>query len=227
MKVLLIFSLSFALGGCATAERRMQQVQELRISELVRVPLNEEHWQIVSTGEGRVHFTADGLRLEPKTPRFTKETYGAWVVAKEQVLNPIADYVVRLEVTTYRQLRKEPNDWEVFWFFGNYRAEPHLFKETNYFISKPQSGGELGRAFQAVGQEFLKTAAEPKLTLGKKTEFVYVKRGGTFKVYQDGALSFEFRESPDSKGLYPHPGTFGLYSEDALVTVHSFSYHAL
>lgn len=228
MKVLLIFIIGTVTAGCTSVRGSfIPAPRELKRHQLVNIPLDQNHWDVVSTGEGRILYQSEGLTLEPKTPRFTKETFGAWVVAKESALPPTIDYVVRLEVTTYRQLRKGPHDWEVFWFFGNYRSDPKLLKETNYFIAKPKTGGELGRAYQEVGQEFLKTAEQPKLVLGKKTEFVYVKRGDSFKVYQNGRLAFEFLGAPGERGLYQHPGTFGLYSEDALVTIHSFSYHPL
>lgn len=227
MNEILIFLLSVSLGGCATNKMLVYDGGKVKMNELRTLPLDEENWEIASTGEGRILFLADGLLLEPKTPRFTKETYGAWVIAKNLVQNPVVDYVVRLEFTVHRQLRSQPNDWEVFWFFGNYRSDPQLIKETNYFIVKPETGAELGRAFENVGQEFLKTTAQPQLVLGKKTELIYVKQGRTFEVFQDGKRVFGFLESPATKRLYHHPGTFGLYSEDALVTIHSFSYDVL
>lgn len=218
MKVILILLFCSGLFGCASP---------VKVSDLKNIPLDEDHWEVVSTGQGEVRFQSAELFLKPKTPQFTKETFGAWVIAKEIPPLPLSNYVVRVQLTVHQQLRKTPNDWEVFWFLGNYRANPQLFKETNYFIAKPTTGGELGRAFQELGQEFLKTSSQPKLTLGKRTEFVYVKNGGSFKVYQEGRLKFEFHEIPGSQKMYHHPGTFGLYSEDASVTIHSFSYQPL
>lgn len=191
--------------------------------------MDREHWSVVFDGGGDVVFEplSRSLSLKPKAPIKESETYAALVVLKS-LPKPLVDYAVRLEVSSYTHLRREnPNDWEVFWFFGNYRWAPNGKKEANYFILKPRSGVEFGTVFEEVGQTFLKTQAEPVLKLGERIKLLFIKQGPQFRVYRNDRLILSYRDGEVPEKMFSHPGTFGLYSEDAFVRVHSFEYRAL
>ncbi len=206
----------------------------------IQIPLTPLNWQISYDGGGAVSFNPDGtgdIILKPQIPKTAAETYAALVLLKSTNLKPLKDYVVQIEVTTVRQLRVvSPNEWEVFWFMGNYRSTngPDA-KQTNYFMLKPNAGAELGRAFEQVGQSFLKTDSGPRLPLNVRQTFTYIKKGQHFQVYQqvsgqvhrDRKLVLDYMGKGPEDSLYDHPGSFGLYAEDALVRVHSFVYEAL
>lgn len=200
-------------------------MEKLDVNRFKDVPMTAAHWDIAYSGGGEVRFdslTRD-LVLRPKVPGTSQETYASLVLLKKPIR--IENYAVRLEVSTLAQLRAEkPNDWEVFWFFGNYRPTPEGKKEANYFILKPRAGVELGTVFDEVGQNFLKTASSPVLHLGEKVELILIKRDGHFRVYRNQVLVLDYQDGQAESFLYSHPGTFGLYSEDALVHVHAFSY---
>ncbi|MFS4457740.1 hypothetical protein [Bdellovibrio sp. HCB2-146] len=196
------------------------------------VPLTPTFWKVEYDGGGKVLFNFDGsgdLLIQPQTPNRSDETFAALVLLKPSMQFPLKNYVVSIDVTTTRQLRADkPNEWEVFWFFGNYRAKTPHAKEANYFLLKPQAGAELGRAFEQVGQQFLKTDNTKTLILNKRQRFTYVKNGAHFRVYRGNQLVLDYNEKETaSEGLYDHAGALGLYAEDAQVRVHSFSYRAL
>ncbi len=199
-------------------------MENIRLDRLISVPMTSDNWSISYTGGGEVRFDAFSheLTMQPKVPGSSQETFASLVLLKAK---PLENYVVRLEVSTLAQLRTEsPNSWEVFWFFGNYRPTSDGKKEANYFILKPQSGVELGTVFDEVGQSFVKTASEPTLQLGEKIELIIIKRPNVFRVYRDRVIVMDYLQESGGPQLYSHPGLLGLYSEDALVRVHAFSY---
>lgn len=218
------------LGGCAHFPRASYE-SEIMKYKLVSVPLTSEHWNTQYTGHGAVEFaskTQKYLLISPKYPQNEQETYAALVTLKATEQRPVKDYVVEVEVTSQKQLRPEnPNEWEVFWFFGNYRMGDNGKKEANYFLSKPRTGIELGRVYQEVGQDFLSTYSRPQLHLGERSRWTFYKRGQRFRVYKDRQLIMDYTGRTPRQELYDHPGTFGLYSEDALVLIHSFAYTPL
>ena len=205
-------------------------MEKIDINELVSVPLTTSYWEKVYDGGGHVTFdsTRNELLLSPQAPQVPEQTFAALVILKKLKFRPVQNYVVRVEVSTEKQLRATaPNEWEVFWFFGNYRKSEKGTKEANYFILKPQAGIELGVVFDEVGQKFLKTNSAPVLEMGRRTELIFLKRGSRFRVYQDQVLILDYQDGEAAGRLYEHPGTFGLYSEDAQVRVHAFSYKEL
>lgn len=229
MKCLLgifIFSLIAACAHRDPMERVAFATQEKQI-----VPLTPAFWKVEYDGGGKVLFNAGGtgdLLIQPKTPGRAEETFSALVLFKPTLQFPLRNYVVSIDVTTTRQLRADkPNEWEVFWFFGNYRSQLPMIKEANYFLLKPQAGAELGKAFDQVGQHFLMTDSTKTLPLNKRQRFTYVKNGTHFRVYCGNQLLLDYIEQKTSDGLYDHAGAFGLYAEDAQVRIHSFSYRAL
>ena len=213
-------------------------MEKVNLSELTSIPLTPKFWEVVYNGTGKVEFQnksqnqntrAHEMLLLPKSPEVPEQTYAALVVLKQTQLNPVQDYIVRLEVSTEKQLRvgTPPNDWEVFWFFSNYRQAEKGTKEANYFILKPRSGVELGLVFDEVGQSFLKTGGSPLLKVPLKDELIFIKRGANFRAYRNQYLIMDYKDGDSAQTLFNHAGTFGLYSEDAQVRVHSFSFKAL
>lgn len=216
----------FCLSACSTLRGREFCLDSVIDEQFVRVPLTEKYWAVVYDGGGDVVFESlsESLVLRPKSPKKEAETFAALVTLKE-LHSPLQDYAVRVEVSTITQLRENsPNDWEVFWFFGNYRWAPSKKKEANYFILKPRSGVEFGTVFDEVGQSFLKTKAEPVLHLGERVKLLFVKKGPRFQVYKQDKLILSYHDRDAPGQMFSHPGTFGLYSEDALVRIHSFEY---
>lgn len=211
-------------------------MEKVNLSELRSIPMTPAFWEVIYNGSGKVEFERQTreLLLVPKVPEVPEQTFAALVVLKQLQLNPVQDFVVRLEVSTEKQLRvgTAPNDWEVFWFFSNYRRSEKGTKEANYFILKPKSGVELGLVFDEVGQTFLKTAATPQLKIPAKNEplkeeLIFIKRGASFRAYRNQYLIMDYKDGDATSRLFTHGGTFGLYSEDAQVRVHSFSFKAL
>lgn len=230
MKTVAFLILFLVLSGCASRQTRHFSMESMMLSELSSVPLTPSYWEVVYNGNGRVEFDRQRkeLVLIPKVPETPQQTFAALVVLKKLKIKLLQDFVVRIEVSNERQLRAlAPNDWEVFWFFGNYRKSEAGTKEANYFILKPNSGAELGIAFDEVGQKFLKTDTSSLLKLPARDELILIKRGTSFRAYRNQILVLDYKEGDSEHKLYPHAGTFGLYSEDAQVRIHSFSYKAL
>lgn len=199
---------------------------------LTPVPLTPFHWQVEYDGGGSVQFNPDGsgdLIFSPQVPKTSAQTFSALLLLRDSILHPIKNYAVRIEVTTVRQLREStPNEWEIFWFFGNYRrSQAKSGKTTNYFLAKPNSGIEVGRAFEDVGQHFLKTVEGPDSQIGQRHSYLIIKRNQTVSIYKEGRLVLEYHGGVFPDSLYDQTGSLGLYSEDALVRVHSFSYQSL
>ncbi len=218
-----VLAAAFLMVGCVTQKKSLS-VENLNMSKLVNVPLSKINWEIVYDGGGQVRFE-DGKSISIRTqiPQGTENTSAALVVLKD-LPEGLSDYVVRLQATTHQQLRSSnPNEWEVFWFLSNYRIASGGKKEANYFVAKPKSGIELGTIYQEVGQDFLKTESTPVLSLGRSNELVFIKRGPSFRVYKNQELIMDYQGS----GLFQHPGSFGLYAEDAWVSVEAFSYMPL
>lgn len=196
-----------------------------------QVPLTPYHWKIQYDGGGKVLFNPDGsgdLIYQPQQALTSAQTFATLLLLKDSLDVPLKDYAVKIEVTTEKQLRSStPNDWEVFWFFGNYIQNSASDKTANYFLLKPNTGVEIGRAFEEVGQHFLKTDESSEMKIGERATFIIVKEGKRFQVYKNGQeiIDYQSGQMPDS--LYDQAGALGLYSEDSLVRVHSFAYQRL
>lgn len=215
------------MSSCVSIPSISREVMsQIRNGEYTEIPMKSQDWEIRYNGHGFVRNALDGsLEFSPKKVLQKNETSSALVTLK--LVKPIKDFAVKMRFTTVRQLREDqPNDWEVFWFLANYQDSIKHQKLANYVVFKPQTGIELGKIFNEVGQEFLKTEAHFKFALNSVHEVTVIKKGQRLWLMKDEKTIFEF--SGDShKTLYDHFGTFGLYTEDALVTVHSFKYLSL
>lgn len=198
---------------------------------MIPVPLTPYHWKIEYDGGGQVLFNPDGsgdLIFQPQQAKTSAQTFATLLLLKDTLDRPVKNYAVQIEVTTEKQLRSStPNEWEVFWFFGNYQGRSATDKTANYFLLKPYTGAELGRVFEEVGQHFLKTDETKEFKIGERATFIIVKDDERFQVYKNGIeiMDYQSKEMPES--LYDQRGALGLYSEDSLVRVHSFAYQAL
>ncbi|WP_413575929.1 hypothetical protein ACLVWU_16205 [Bdellovibrio sp. HCB290] len=202
-----------------------------RVDGLLDVPLTAANWEVVYDGGGVVQFDVDGtgeMVFYPRVARTSGQTFSSLLLLKNSVVKPANDFVVRLEVTTVRQLRSStPNDWEVFWFVSNFRKDPKLVKTANYFIQKPNSGAELGRFFAENGQKFLMTSTDSTLEIGTRSTFYFAKQGKRYRVFRDGELVMDYQGKEMPESLYDQAGALGLYAEDAVVQLHSFAYQIL
>ncbi|MNJ99890.1 hypothetical protein D3C87_176710 [compost metagenome] len=203
----------------------------LRAYRFKEVPLTPFHWKVVYDGDGQVLYNPDGsgdLVFAPQVAQTSANTHAVLLLLKDTLAQPVKDYAVKIELTTKQQLRSStPNDWEVFWFFGNYRKDPGQSKVANYVILKPNTGIELGRVFDEVGQHFLKTDSVHGTQIGERVTLAIVKKGRHLQVFKNGNLVMSYESGQLPEALYDLPGALGLYSEDALVRVHSFAYQAL
>lgn len=137
---------------------------------------------------------------------------------------PFRNFRLRVRYEVLRQLRTEkPNPWETLWVLFNFRTESHREwkgKETNYVILKP-NGVELGRAWGRADQKFLATRNEPRLEMGPLYTLLIEREGGGTRVTYDRNPPLHFSDSAWPDVTYDHPGTIGLYVEDAEVLVRS------
>lgn len=227
MNVVFLLLLTF-LSGCA---HKKSVIQDDLKFQMTPVPLTPYHWKVEYDGGGSVQFNPDGsgdIVFQPRTPKTAGQTFATLLLLKDTLDRPLKNYAVKMEVTTVKQLRDAtPNEWEVFWFFGNYKKARAKNKSANYFLVKPHTGVELGRAFDEVGQHFLKTEESGSIQIGERHTFVFIKEGPAAFLFQDGNQILKYHGGRMPDALYDQAGAFGLYSEDALVRVHSFSFQAL
>ncbi len=189
------------------------------------ISLNSEAWLEVYKGEGQIVFEESDILLEPKASTQANETHAALVLAKLTEKCPIQNFILNINASTVSQLRSPtPNAWEVFWIFFNYRTTSHG-KETNYFILKP-NGIELGKAFAELGQTFLYTDSNPILHIGETYHYKIEKRENEVWVYINDVLALD-PQGQENDAIYLHPGSIGLYTEDAKVKIYSVNLEVL
>ncbi|UYL09213.1 hypothetical protein B9G69_001305 [Bdellovibrio sp. SKB1291214] len=229
MNALLSLSLLLFLNACA--QKAPAPMDLPKYDRLINVPLTSKYWTVAFDGGGEVKFNVDGsgdLVFHPQVAKTSLQTFSSLLLLKNTVTAPVNNYVVKMEVTTVRQLRSStPNDWEVFWFVSNYRKDPQLIKTANYFIQKPNSGIELGRFFEETGQKFLMTSEQSTKAVGLRSTYYFAKQGQRFRVFRDGVQIMDYLGTKMPEALYDQAGALGLYSEDAEVRVHSFAFQVL
>lgn len=218
MRTSLLCLLALSFVGCS----RLSALQ-LATSAPEPIALEPENFNIEYNGEGSVTIDNDSIVLSPKAPTSGDETHSALVLIKNTVDNPIKNFELIVDMTTDEQLRtgSAPNDWEVFWLLFNYNGSV-TEKTTNFFMSKPSFGAELGIAHGQLGQNFLSTEADAKTAIAQRHVFKYRRVDDQFTVHRDDVLFYSFTaaESFPAK-LYGSKGAIGLYVEDAKVTIHS------
>nr|WP_295901151.1 LamG domain-containing protein [uncultured Bdellovibrio sp.] len=189
------------------------------------ISLKAQNFVVVYNGEGHVDFNTSDITLSPKASTASTETHASLVLIKDTVDTPLQDFELTLDLSVTQQLRQNTaaNDWEVFWLFFSYNDNGDVLnKTTNYFMSKPGSGSELGLAHGELGQKFISTDAAAKTALASRHVFKYVRVGGNFTVYRDGSLFYSFVGSAGfPQKIYSSKGSLGFYSEDAEVKIYS------
>ncbi len=194
------------------------------VSDLIDIPLTPFHWQVVYGQPGNIKFqylqTKD-LYLQSENEQAADKTSAALLILNFGLQRPFRNFILEVEATTVKQFRPHlKNDWEVFWLFTNYRIGQDEKKETNYFLAKPNSGVELGKAFSEVGQTFLSTKDNQSFSIGKKMKYLFVKNDHQYTVYLNDRRAINYYHQSGEMKIYDHAGTIGLYVEDAAVIVH-------
>lgn len=216
---------TLSLSACVSARKSLHLDSKL-LKDLRPLTMNASSWKVVFDGGGRVENSpAGGLVLEPSMADHSQKTHAALVLST--LPEGARDFIILVEYTNRRQLRKDQaNDWEVFWLLTNYRLAENQKKTANYLILKPQSGVELGKIYNEVGQEFLFTSARSPWPLGRRAQLVVEKRGQRLRAWLNSRLIVDYKGN-EKAPLYDHPGDWGLYTEDAEVEIHSFAYKLL
>lgn len=217
----LVNLLSFlVLAGTALSVQAADSI--LRIENSM-IPLTANDWSVAYTGYGFVNFGSQNqfVRFAPQASVASHETHAGLLLAKKHLKTPIKNFRFSVTVTTEKQLRTpKPNAWECFWLFFNYASDLHGKKVTNYFTLKP-NGIELGHAYEELGQDFLATAAQPRLVIGAKNKIVIENKNGLLKAWVNDVQVLTFNSEQAKYPLYSNSGTIGLYSEDSQVKVES------
>jgi hypothetical protein len=163
-------------------------------------------WRAVFDGFGHVGVVQVGskvLTLAPKAPRTASETHAA--LAKTR--RTFGDILLRLRMKTVKQLRAQPNPWEMAWAMWHRQDKSHYY----YLILKPKRW-ELGKADPAYpgGQRFLRTGYR-SFPLREWHRIRVRQVGRRVKVWVNGRYLTRFvdRQSPYKNG------TVAVYSEDA------------
>ena len=186
--------------------------------------LAEVDWTVAWTGYGLVTFDDSGILMEPMASTEEDETHSSFVLSNQALDNPVQDFKITLLITNQEHLRTPtPNTWEVFWLFFNFTTDDtYDTREGNYFILKT-NGIELG-TYENLGvehQTFLATENEPQVIIGVSNEWVIEKQGQVLNAWIDGVLVMTYDGTTEDDPLLDQAGTFGLYTEDARVLVHS------
>ena len=193
------------------------------------VTLTAENFDIAYSGGGAVVMNHSEITLSPQISTTSSETHAALVMLKETQYKPAKNFELVVNVSTTQQLRQNdtPNDWEVFWLFFNYNGD-NTNKTTNYFISKPKTGIELGIAYEQIGQVFLSNQPAATTAIGQSHTFKFRRLNNVFTVYRDDKLFYTYTNNPlASKKLYDSKGSIGFYTEDAAVEIKAVSYKNL
>lgn len=159
-------------------------------------------------GSSGVEQLADGNYVffeQPKTAKGTN-TYSTLVASTQT----FSDFEVSMDVKTVKQLKTRARPWEVAWA---------LFRYTNtsnyYYFTYKTNGIELGKKQGSLGQIFLYTASNPKLTIGQWNHWHIKVVGNHIQVWIDGNLVVDFVDQNMAPQLAS--GSINMYTEDARV----------
>lgn len=167
-------------------------------------------WLAVYNGYGRTTaYVDDGVEtiiLEPEVATTPDVTHASLVVSAQK----FADVEVNAIVTTERQLRANPNPWEVGWVLWRYSDPDHF-----YSVALKPNGWEISKQDPAYPgkQRFLATGMSPEFPVGSTYHVRIVERDNSIQVLVDGKPLTQFT---DDERPYLQ-GSVGLYTEDARV----------
>lgn len=205
------------------SENDSDEGNETGSSSTSALGLTEDEWSIIYTGYGSIEFTERGIIIAP-TPAYQNDvTHAPLLLAKATERCPLKDLTLTIKANTEEQLRQNdpPKTWEVFWLFINFIEDDGVNDEmANYFILKT-NGIELGRTLPEGPQEYLYTASEPRIEIGKTHTYHLEKRGGHLTVSVDGVEVINYTSGSGPDFIYDHAGSIGIYSEDARVAIES------
>lgn len=180
-------------------------------------------WTLAYDGFGKVERQKDFVRLAPQVSTRAEETHAALVLLSETERRPVRDFHVSFRYRVREQLRRPAsaaNAWETLWLFFNYQKDGGK-KRTNYLILKG-NGLEIGKAWGETEQSFAHTSAWPRVTDPSRWQDVEVeRRGPTLLVTLNHGRPAVVRLAR-TDDLFAHPGSLGLYSEDADVEIQNF-----
>ncbi len=196
-----------------------------KASQVWHIGTTSADWQVVSVGGGQVTFDPrKGILMRPQASAAlpSEETHATLLLAKKTLKHPLRNFEATVTFTVVAQLREgKANDWETFWLMFNYTLDSKGKKQANYVIIKPNTGVEIGRAFDEVGQEFLLTKDQPTIPVGTTHTIKVTKIGPQIAVQLDGKSVANYQSATAPKNIYDVAGAIVLYSEDAWVTVDS------
>ncbi len=180
--------------------------------------MNSQNWTVAYSGYGKIEFDhkTNEILIAPQQARTPQSTHASLVLSNQHVTN---NFDVIVEYKNNEPLRTTaPNPWEVFWLFFQYQKGVGPHKTTNYAVAKP-NGIELGKAFDEVGQSFLKTVDHPIASFNQWHQLRIKRSGEKLTLYFDNKKIFDWDDKNAKEKLYDHQGPLGLYSEDASVTI--------
>lgn len=222
----------YFLSGCGQITAVLSSQKQLdngsTSPDPTKNPINPNDYSVVSDGDGSVTFSDDVITISPKVATTQEETHSALVILKETETNPSRDFELTLDMTIKQQLRQgsPANQWETFSLFFGYNPQTNNTKTTNYFISKPSAGAELGLTHGQIGKKSISTSPSGATPLNMRHTFTFRRQLNQFTVHRDGVLLYSFDESsaPFPNTLYDGKGHIGLFAQDAKVEIHKKTY---
>jgi hypothetical protein len=118
------------------------------------------------------------------------------------------DFTLSLDMRTDKQLRPDPNPWEMAWVKWRYVDETHFY----YFVLKP-NGAEVGKydgGENPKDQLFVADAPFPTTYVGKWDHIDIIAKGNHVIILVNGKIAHDF----DDVSSFD-TGRIGLYNEDA------------
>lgn len=177
-----------------------------------------QYWKTLYNGYGKVSYSIiNGINIAPTASQSLDETHAGLVLSK----TPLPTYFrLNVEITNRQPLRQNDpsNHWEVFWLMFNYKGGVNQ-KTTNYLAFKP-NGIELGAAYESIGQDYIYTADNPKMTWGKRYNITIIRDRINLNIAINKKVVAKVPLSVSS-WLQEENGFIGLYTEDAAIQVHN------
>lgn len=165
-------------------------------------------WRLAYDGYGTATGSSEAgdwrYRLRPQAATEPDETHASLAV-NERV---VTDLRISARLRTQRQLRPEPNPWEVAWLVWHYSDDQHF-----YYVALKPNGWELGKEDPAYpgAQRYLAARSSPTFPVGRWYEVEVHQTGNEIRIAVDGQPLVQVH---DNERPYVQ-GRVGLYTEDA------------
>ncbi len=172
------------------------------------------------------HRTAPGHgRVLQLAPPFTSNSATHSALALSDGVFGHSDSAV--QVRTLRQVKSQPNPWEVGWLLVDYHLDHCGNKVFYYLLLKQVSGWELGKTYSdgqcGFRQQFLATGAGT-FPLGQWYTARIKISGDQLSAY-DGTRLLGTAVDDGAKGGFYRSGRIGFYTEDAVVQFDEVTVH--